>query len=72
MINALEIAKMFHDTTKKLDPKLGFESWAGDREFDPTTKDSKIFIAVCQQVGDYIQQLSFQAGFQAGLREKNL
>lgn len=69
MVNALEIAKQFHEAYERLAPNFGYETRKDTKVFDPTSQNGRLMIAVCQEVGDQIELASFHAGFNAGLRE---
>lgn len=69
MVNALEIAKRFHEAYERLAPSFGYETRTETRAFDPTTPNGRLMIAVCGEIGDQIEKMAFDAGFKAGLRE---
>lgn len=72
MVNALETAKKFHEVYERLAPSFGYETRKDTRIFDPNSRNGKLMIAVCQEVGDQIEISSFKAGFKAGLLEVNV
>lgn len=69
MINALELAKQFHQVYERLAPSFGYETRTETRTFNPDSPNGKLMMAVCQEVGDEFEESAFQAGFEAGLRE---
>lgn len=70
MINGAEIAAQFHEAYERLAPSFGYETRSDTKTFDPLSKNGRLMTAVCQEVGDCIEKSSFNAGFNAGLREK--
>lgn len=71
MVNGLEIAKRFHEAYERLAPSFGYETRKDTKEFDSTTPNGKLMIAVCEEIGNQIQMEGFRGGFETGLREKN-
>ncbi len=69
MVSGLELARRFHEVYERLAPSFGYETRKETKLFDPTSPNGKLMTAVCQECGDEIDRQSFQAGFQAGLRE---
>lgn len=72
-MNALEIAKKFHETYERLAPSFGYETRLETREFDPDSKNGRLMLAVCDTVGNMIaseaHNLGFESGFRAALLE---
>ena len=48
--SALALAKQFHATYERLAPEYGYETRPDTREFDPTSANGKLMIAVCQAI----------------------
>lgn len=69
MVNALDIAKKFHEAYERLAPSFGYETRTETRAFDPETPNGRLMIAVCQEVGDQIENSAFHAGRESGMRE---
>jgi len=46
-MNAVELAKLFHDTYEELAPSFGYETRTETRQFNETTPNGKLMIAVC-------------------------
>jgi hypothetical protein len=44
---AEQLARRFHDTYERLAPSFGYETRVETRQFDPTTPNGKLIIAVC-------------------------
>lgn len=45
-----EIAKEFHDTYERLAPSFGYETRKDTKQFDPTSPNGRLMIAVCAEV----------------------
>lgn len=69
MVNPLEIALRFHEVYERLAPEFGYETRKETKAFDADSPNGKLMVAVCRVVGDQIDRQSFDAGFNAGLRE---
>ncbi len=69
MVDGLKIAKLFHETYERLAPQFGYETRQDTKAFDPESPNGKLMIAVCTEVGNRIDQNSFQAGFSSGIKE---
>lgn len=69
MVNGTELARKFHETYERLAPSFGYETRPDTKAFDPDSPNGKLMTAVCQEIGDQIDRTSFDAGFDAGLRE---
>lgn len=61
MVNALEVAKKFHEVYELLAPSFGYETRTETRAFDAESPNGKLMIAVCQEVGDQIELSAFRA-----------
>lgn len=68
-MNGLELAKKFHEVYERLAPQFGYETRTETRAFNPDSPNGRLMIAVCQEIGEKISKESFDAGFNAGLRE---
>ena len=44
------IARAFHDTYERLAPQFGYETRADTKQFDPTTPNGKLMVAVCAEM----------------------
>ena len=69
MVDAVEIAKKFHDVYERLAPSFGYKTRTETRVFDPDSPNGKLMIAVCQEVGDQIEKTAFDDGFSDGVHE---
>ena len=69
MVNAVEIARQFHEAYERLAPGFGYETRKDTKDFDPNSPNGQLMTAVCQEVGEAIEKRAFRAGFRAGLRE---
>lgn len=49
-ITAEELAVRFHDTYEALAPSFGYETREDTRQFDPSTPNGKLMIAVCEKI----------------------
>jgi Mg2+ and Co2+ transporter CorA len=49
-------ARLFHDTYERLAPSFGYETRNDTKQFDPTTPNGKLMIAVCKEVALTIQK----------------
>jgi hypothetical protein len=54
MMNAEQLAILFHDTYERLAPDFGYETREETRKFDETTPNGRLMIAVC---GEILKQL---------------
>lgn len=45
-----QTARLFHDTYERLAPRFGYETRQDTKQFDPTSKNGKLMIAVCGEV----------------------
>lgn len=50
MSTAKELAILFHDTYERLAPDFGYETRPDTKQFDPTTPNGRLMIAVCEVV----------------------
>ena len=48
--SAIDLAVFFHDTYERLAPDFGYETRLETREFNPSSQNGKLMIAVCKQV----------------------
>jgi len=48
--NAEGLARKFHDLYEELAPSFGYETRQDTREFDPTTPNGRLMIAVCERL----------------------
>jgi hypothetical protein len=44
------LARRFHETYERLAPSFGYETRQETREFDPTTPNGRLMIAVCTEL----------------------
>ena len=49
-MTAEELARWLHDTYERLAPEFGYETRAETRQFDPTTPNGRLMIAVCGEL----------------------
>jgi hypothetical protein len=47
---ALDLARLFHDTYERLAPSFGYETRKDTRTFDPTTPNGRLMVVVCGEV----------------------
>ena len=45
-----ELARKFHETYERLAPKFGYVTRKETREFDPTSPNGRLMIAVCGEL----------------------
>jgi hypothetical protein len=69
MISGLKLAEQFHEAYERLAPSFGYETRTDTRKFDPDSKNGKLMIAVCLEVGHALETAAFKAGFDQGLLE---
>lgn len=50
IMNAEELARMFHKTYEELAPQFGYETREDTREFDPESANGKLMVAVCKKI----------------------
>lgn len=55
MKTPLEIATLFHDTYERLAPNYGYETRKDTRQFDPTTPNGKLMVAVAGEVSSILE-----------------
>ena len=48
---ALRIARKFHNLYESLAPQFGYETRADTKAFDPDSKNGKLMVAVCGEMG---------------------
>ncbi len=49
-MNALESARLFHDTYERLAPEFGYETRPDTKQFDPESPNGKLMIAVVSEI----------------------
>ena len=49
--DALELATRFHEAYERLAPSFGYETRPETREFDPSSKNGRLMVAVCAEIG---------------------
>jgi hypothetical protein len=69
MVDDLKLAQEFHDLYEKLAPSFGYETRTDTKAFDPLSRNGRLMMAVCANIGNKLEKSAFDAGFQAGLRE---
>jgi len=45
-----ELARLFHDTYERLAPEYGYETREDTKQFNPTSKNGKLMIAVARVI----------------------
>lgn len=50
-IHGEALARRFHEAYERLAPSFGYETRTETRQFDPTTPNGRLMIAVCGEVG---------------------
>lgn len=58
-MNALELAKIFHNTYEDLAPKFGYQTREDTRTFDPNSNNGELMVAVCDKILEVIHQECF-------------
>lgn len=48
--DAQQLARKFHEIYERLAPSFGYETRADTREFDPTTPNGRLMVAVCAEI----------------------
>ena len=48
---AVKLATRFHETYERLAPSFGYETRQDTKVFDPESKNGKLMVAVCQEIG---------------------
>lgn len=46
----LELAIVFHETYERLAPSFGYETRPDTKQFDPTSKNGRLMVAVCGEL----------------------
>lgn len=69
MVDALQIAKEFHEIYERLAPNFGDETRKETRQFDPESPNGQLMMAVCLEIGTKIEREAYEAGFKRGLAE---
>jgi len=50
-VDGEQLARKFHDSYERLAPSFGYETRQETRDFDPTTPNGRLMIAVCGEIG---------------------
>jgi hypothetical protein len=50
------LARRFHEIYERRAPEFGYETRKETREFDPTTPNGKLMIAVCTEIVDHLNE----------------
>jgi hypothetical protein len=50
MTAAEKLARQFHETYEKLAPQFGYETREETRDFDATTPNGRLMVAVCGEI----------------------
>lgn len=50
-----QVARIFHETYERLAPSFGYETRQDTRDFDPTTPNGRLMIAVCGEVASALR-----------------
>lgn len=59
-MSALELAIFFHTTYERLAPRFGYETRTETREFNPSTPNGKLMVAVCYEVLEHFTRLEVE------------
>lgn len=51
-MNAIDLARQFHEAYERLAPSFGYETRAETRQFDPESPNGKLMTAVCSEIGE--------------------
>lgn len=51
-IDPVALARRFHDLYERLAPQFGYETRPDTRAFDPESKNGRLMVAVCGQIGN--------------------
>lgn len=54
-VEALTLARAFHDTYERLAPSFGYTTRPETRQFDPASPNGKLMIAVCEELAAIAQ-----------------
>lgn len=55
-MDADKLARLFHDTYERLAPQYGYETRDDTKQFDPTTPNGKLMVAVAGEVDKHYQR----------------
>lgn len=58
-----QLARKFHNIYEKLAPKFGYETRKDTRDFDPSTPNGKLMIAVCEEILNQSSKVELQKEF---------
>jgi len=67
-MDALSLAKLFHEIYERRAPEFGYETRKETKEFDPETPNGKLMIAVCGEIiknmnaGDFWSNIVYPEG----------
>jgi hypothetical protein len=53
-MNAIELARVFHEAYERLAPEFGYRTREETRRFDPETPNGRLMVAVCREVSDVV------------------
>lgn len=62
-----EMARKFHNTYERLAPQFGYETREETKQFDPSSANGQLMIAVCREVGQAIRQDQMRRDREAGV-----
>lgn len=48
--SALTLARRFHEAYERLAPAFGYETRQETRDFDPTSNNGRLMVAVCEEL----------------------
>ncbi len=51
-----KLARFFHETYEELAPSFGYETRKDTKEFEETTPNGRLMIAVCEKVLDWVDE----------------
>jgi len=49
-MDALQLAKLFHDTYERLAPQFGYETREETKQFDSLAPNGQLMVATCAQI----------------------
>lgn len=55
--DVVRLAERFHETYERLAPSFGYETRPETRQFDPTTPNGKLMIAVCAELASLVRSV---------------
>jgi hypothetical protein len=60
--DAEQLARRFHDTYERLAPSFGYETRDDTKVFDPASKNGRLMVAVCGELGEFVKARPAESG----------